>query len=343
MSQAIGVPEALALVVRGEQLSAMAMGSVIEGIMTGAADPLQVSALLACLSARGETTEEVAGAATAMRSLAVRIPAAPAGSIDTCGTGGDGAGTFNISTIAALVVAGAGVPVAKHGNRAATSRCGSAELLEALGIAIEIPPEAMAASVHKVGIGFLYARSCHPAMAAVAPIRKALAVPTIFNRLGPLTNPMKPDYQLLGVGRREMLEGAAAGLVRLGIKRAWVVHGEDGLDEISTTARTHGLAIDGPEVSSFVLEPGAHVDKASLSQLQGGDAQQNASLARELLAGQMGAARDIVVLNAAAALVVAGRSQDLDAGVVAASESLDSGAAADSLARWSKFTQEAAP
>ena len=336
------VSTGLSRVAGGETLSSSEIGAVIEDVMGGNAEPLQVAALLACLRARGETHDEIAGAARAMRSLAVEVPAAPPGAIDTCGTGGDGAGTFNVSTVAALVVAGAGVPVAKHGNRAATSRCGSAEVLEALGVAIEIPPTAMARSVHENGIGFLYARSCHPAMATVAPIRAALGIPTIFNRLGPLTNPMRPEFQLLGVGRHEMMASAATGVAELEVKRAGVVHGEDGLDEVSTTARTHVVALEDGQQTEFSIEAGEHVPVGKLSDIQGGDPEHNAALAHRILAGETGPCRDIVVLNAAAALCVAGRAEALGEAVNLASQSLDSGAAAATLERWAKFTQEQA-
>jgi anthranilate phosphoribosyltransferase len=332
------IEQALMRVVSGETLARDEMRGVLEAIVSGDAEPLVVAGLLSALRMRGETVDEITGAAEAMRALAVSLPAAPPGAIDTCGTGGDGSNTFNISTLAALVVAACGVPVVKHGNRAATSSCGSAELLEALGIDIELPPERMAAAVTEVGIGFLYARSCHPAMAAVAPIRKALPIATLFNRLGPLTNPMRPSRQLLGVGRRDMLEPALQVLERLGVERVWVVHGSDGLDEVSTCARTDVAALEDGVVRQFVLEPGAHVPSASLEDLRGGGPEKNAAIARDILDGKRSPRRDIVVLNAAAALCVAGTVDDIDAGVVRAAEALDSGEAQARLARWVEFT-----
>jgi anthranilate phosphoribosyltransferase len=228
---------ALERAVSGELFSRAEMRELVREIMSGTLADVQIAALLAALRTRGETLDEVVGAAEAMRELALPLPEAPPGAIDTCGTGGDGANSFNISTVSALVVAGAGVPVAKHGNRAASSRCGSAELLEALGVAIDIPPERMARAVREVGIGFLYARVCHPAMARVAPVRASLGIRTLFNRLGPLTNPMHVRRQLVGVATGALVEPTLAALVELGAECVWVVHGEDGLD--SCRVRAH--------------------------------------------------------------------------------------------------------
>lgn len=334
------IGEALRRVAAGESLTRDEMRGVIQAIVRGDESELRVAALLAALRTRGETGDEIAGAAQALLELAVPLPEAPPGAIDTCGTGGDGAGTFNISTLAALVVAGAGVPVAKHGNRAATSRCGSAELIEGLGVRLDLPPERMARAVEAVGIGFLFARACHPAMARVAPVRSALPIPTLFNRAAPLANPMRPRRQLLGVARAGDMEAAARALIELGHERVWVVHGEDGLDEISTCASTRVLACTGDRVESLTLAPGAHVSKASPEDLAGGDAERNVAIARAVLAGKPGPQRDVVVLNAGAALVVAGRAGDLDDGVARAGESIDSGAARGVLERWVAFTRE---
>lgn len=336
------IAAALARVVSGEELSRIEMRGVIAELMDGAADERQVAALLAALQVRGESVEILIGAAEAMREKAVELPRAPEDAIDTCGTGGDGSDSFNVSTVSALVVAGAGVPVAKHGNRAATSRCGSAEVLEELGVNIELPPERMAESVLQVGIGFLYARACHPAMRYVAPIRQALGIPTLFNRLGPLTNPMRPRRQLLGVGRAEMLESTAQVLQGLGVERAWVVHGDDGLDELSTAAATQVRALAGGRVESFTLEAGAHVPRSEPGALRGGDPETNARIARDVLAGKSGAARDAVLLNAGAALCVAGRADDVDTGVREAGRAIDSGAASELLERFVAFTRGAA-
>ena len=294
------ITSVLERVISGETLGQGEMGKLVRSLVSGGENELQIAALLAALRTRGETVDEIAGAAAAMRELAVDLPRAPAHAVDTAGTGGDGADTFNISTVAALVVAGAGVPVCKHGNRAASSRCGSAELLEELGIRLDTPPQRMAEAVEAVGIGFLYARACHPAMAAVGGIRAALGVPTLFNRLGPLTNPMGVRRQLLGVGRAEHAADALDVLIRLDAESIWVVHGEDGLDEVSTVART------------------------------------------QVLAGGKGPRRDVVVLNAAAALCAARHVGDLAEGVAAASASLDSGAAREKLERWVEFVSAGA-
>jgi anthranilate phosphoribosyltransferase len=324
-------------VVSGETLEQAAMGDVVRAIVSGDENELQIAALLGALRARGETVEEIAGAAEAMRALAVELPRAPEHAVDTAGTGGDGADTFNISTVAALVVAGAGVPVCKHGNRAASSRCGSAELLEELGIALDTPPVRMAESVDAVGICFLYARACHPAMAAVGGIRAALGVPTIFNRLGPLTNPMRVRRQLLGVARAEDARDALEVLVRLGCESAWIVHGEDGLDEVSTAAPTRVLSYHAGEIETFQIEPGQHVARARSQDLAGGPAEQNAAIARAILAGEKGPRRDVVVMNAAAALCAALHCDELGEAVAAAEASLDTGAAHGVLERWVEF------
>ena len=331
---------ALQRVVQGEELAQAEMRDVIEAIMRGEAGELLVGALLTALRMRGETLEELAGAAEAMLALAVELPEAPPGAIDTCGTGGDGAGTFNISTVAALVVAGAGVPVAKHGNRAATSRCGSAELLEALGVRLDVEPSRMAAAVRDVGIGFLFARDCHPAMAEVVPIRRALPIPTLFNRLGPLTNPMRPRRQLLGVAQAAMLDGTLEVLARLGAERAWVVHGEDGLDEISTCAATRVHALEDGTRRVFTIAAGEFVPEAKAEDLAGGDPAQNAAIASAVLGGEAGPRRDVVLLNAAAALCVAGRAGELREGLERATDAIDSGRAREVLERWVAFTAE---
>jgi anthranilate phosphoribosyltransferase len=335
------MPSALERAVSGEPFSRAEMRALVREIMSGALADVQVAALLAALRTRGETRDEVVGAAEAMRELAVRLPEAPAGAIDTCGTGGDGANTFNISTVAALAVAGAGVPVAKHGNRAASSKCGSAELLEALGVAIEAPPERMARAVAEVGVGFLYARSCHPAMAKVAPVRAALGIRTLFNRLGPLTNPMRVRRQLVGVAAAELVEPTLAALVELGAERVWVVHGEDGLDELSISAPTRVAAFANGSTERFIVAHGEIVPAASRDEIRGGDAAENARIARSLLAGEKGARRDAVLLNSAAALCVAGRARDLREGAALAAESLDAGRAAAVLERFVAFTRSA--
>jgi anthranilate phosphoribosyltransferase len=327
--------------VRGELFTRAEMRALVRDIMSGALADVQVAALLAALRTRGETLDEVIGAAEAMRELALPLPEAPAGAIDTCGTGGDGANTFNISTVSALVVAGAGVPVAKHGNRAASSRCGSAEVLEALGVAIDVPPERMARSVREVGIGFLYARACHPAMAKVAPVRAALGIRTLFNRLGPLTNPMRVRRQLVGVAEAGQVEPMLAALIELGAESVWVVHGEDGLDELSISAPTRVARYGAGRTERFIVGHGELVPAAPRAEIAGGDAAENARIARAVLGGEKGAQRDAVLLNAAAALCVAGRAEDLRGGLRLAAESLDSRAASAVLERFVAFTRAA--
>jgi anthranilate phosphoribosyltransferase len=331
---------ALERVVSGAALSRAEMRDVVRAMLTEGTDDLQLAALLAALRARGETLDEVVGAAEAMRELALPLPEAPANAIDTCGTGGDGSNSLNLSTLAALVVAGAGVPVAKHGNRAASSRCGSAELLEALGVNVGAKPARMARAVVEVGMGFLFARACHPAMARVAPIRTRLGIRTIFNRLGPLTNPMRVRRQLVGVADRALLEPTLRALVELGAERAWVVHGEDGLDELSLGAPTQVLAFEDGAVRRFAIEPGQVLPRASREQLEGGDIAANARLARAVLAGERGAPRDAVLLNAAAALCVAGKAPSLEEGVSLGARSVDDGRACAILERLATYSGE---
>jgi anthranilate phosphoribosyltransferase len=335
------IAAALERVVAGQTLSRSDARALIRGVLSEDVDELQLAALLAALRVRGETLDEIVGAAQAMRELALPLPEAPRNAIDTCGTGGDGSDSFNISTLAALVVAGAGVPVAKHGNRAASSRCGSAELLEALGVNLAATPARMARAVTEVGMGFLFARACHPAMARVAPIRARLKIRTLFNRLGPLTNPMRVRRQLVGVADRGLIEPTLAALVELGSERAWVVHGEDGLDELSLGARTQVAALENGALRRFAIEPGQVVPQARRSELAGGDAAHNAGIAREILAGGKGAVRDAVVLNAAAALCVGERAATLEEGAALAAASLDSGRAAQLLERLVAHSLEA--
>ena len=330
---------ALRKVSSGETLSREEMRQTIGAIMRGDGDDLEIAGLLAALRTRGETVDEVTGAAEAMRANALPLPDAPPGAVDTCGTGGDGAGTFNISTVAAIVVAGAGVPVAKHGNRSASGRCGSADVLEALGLPLDASPERMAAAVREVGIGFLYARACHPAMARVAPIRTALGIPTLFNRAAPLANPMRVRHQLVGVGDGTRLEETARVLAALGVEGAWVVHGGDGLDELSTCAESEICRERGGEIVRETLEPDTLFPRAKPAALRGGDARENAEIARSILDGERGPRRDVVLLNASAALCAAGAEEELRTGVERAAESIDAGRAADVLDRWLAFAR----
>lgn len=320
--------EQLARVVAGERLSEAEAGLAMAAIMDGAATPAQIGGLLAALAVRGETEDEIVGFARVMRERAVRLRSS--GAIDTCGTGGDGAGTFNISTVASFVVAACGVPVAKHGNRSAGGRCGSADVLEALGVRVDPGLEAVQRSLDEAGWAFLFAPAFHASTRHAVGPRRELGVRTAFNLLGPLTNPAFPEAQIVGVPRPELVPFVARCLQRLGVKRAWVVHGS-GLDEIALGGETQVAAFDEAGGRSFAIRPDALGFAAG--ELQGGDAAHNAALARGILAGESGARRDVVVLNAAAALVVAGRAADLETGIAQARAALDAGEALRVLER----------
>jgi anthranilate phosphoribosyltransferase len=315
--------EQLARVLRGERLSEDEAGAAMGAIMDGEATPAQIGALLAGLLVRGESEDEIVGFARTMRARAV--PIRSQGALDTCGTGGDGSHTFNISTVASLVVAACGVPVAKHGNRSA--RCGSADLLEALDVKIDAAPETVQRSLDAHGWAFLFAPGFHAATRHAVGPRKELGVRTAFNLLGPLTNPARPDAQVVGVPRPELVPFMARCLQRLGVKRAWVVHGS-GLDEISLEGETLVAAVENGAIRSFTLRPeDAGLAAAPLAAIAGGDAKASAAIAHEVLSGAPGPRRDVVVLNAAAALVVAGRAGDLKQGAQQAQLALDRGAA----------------
>jgi anthranilate phosphoribosyltransferase len=329
--------EALAKVMRGERLSEQEASATMAAIMEGQATPAQIGALLAALAVRGESEDELVGFAREMRSRAVPLRAK--GALDTCGTGGDGAGTFNISTIASLVVAACGVSVAKHGNRSASGRCGSADVLEALGVRIDAPAETVQRSLDQHGWGFLFAPGFHAATRHAVGPRKELGVRTAFNLLGPLTNPAQPEAQVVGVPRLELTSFMARCLQRLGVKRAWVVHG-DGLDELSLAGETAVAALEHGVVRSFTVRPEqAGLEPAPLASLGGGDASGNAAIARGVLAGERGPRRDVVVLNAAAALVVAGRAADLREGARQAQRTIDDGSASALLERAKEASQ----
>ncbi len=348
-----GWPGVLAGLAAGTDLGAAEAGAAMAEVLEGNATPAQIAAFVFGLRCKGETVEEMTGLVAAMVSASERVPVGPdlAGRlVDTCGTGGDRSGTINVSTIAALVVAAAGVPVCKHGGRAASSRAGSADVLEALGVVIDLGPEGVARCIGEAGIGFCFAPRYHPAMRHAIPIRRELGVPTAFNFLGPLANPARVRRQVVGVGDPAMAPRMVRVLAAGGADHVLVVHGSDGLDEISTT---------GPStVHEFRREPGApgggsfevrQVDPAELglatgrlADLRGGDAAANAGLARRVLAGEPGPQRDIVVLNAAAGLVVGGRCADLAEGVALAAEVLDDGRAAACLDRLVSVSQAAA-
>lgn len=325
----------------GSDISGNTAESVFGAIMGGKATPAQIAAILMGLSIRGESPAVVAGAARAMRAAATKIEPHATGLIDTCGTGGDGAKTFNISTTVSFVVAACGVPVAKHGNRAMSSKSGAADVLEALGVNLNITPEQVAACIDETGIGFLFAQALHPAMKHAGPVRRELGVRTIFNLLGPLTNPAGAEYQVLGVFGEEKLELVACALAELGCKRALVVHGRDGLDEITTTAITDAVLVQAGEAPiRFEIDPTAFgMPFATPAALAGDDAATNAEILKHILAGHKGAGRDIVLLNAAAALWVAGKVDGIGDGIAMAAEAIDSGRAAETLQALVAFTQ----
>jgi anthranilate phosphoribosyltransferase len=301
--------------------------------MEGRADPVQTGAFLIALRAKGETVPELVGLARTMRSLASPVASSRPDLVDTAGTGG-GPSTFNVSTTAALVAAGAGCAVAKHGNRSSTSKCGSADLLEALGVDVEVDPERVGGMIDEVGFGFMFAPRHHAAMAHVIPARKALGVRTIFNFLGPLTNPAQANRQLLGVADRHYQETIAEALVGLGSVRAMVVAAEDGLDELSLSSPTRVIEVVDEGTSEWFVEPGEFgLAPVDLADVAGGTPAENAAVTRSVLAGDAGPARDLVVLNAAAAIYVGGLAGDLEEGVRRASEAIDSGAAAAILER----------
>ena len=321
----------LARVVGGERLSEDEAGEAMGAIMDGEATPAQIGALLAAMAVRGEAEDEIVGFARAMRSRGTPLRAADA--VDTCGTGGDGAGTFNISTVASLVVAACGVPVAKHGNRAVSGSCGSADVLEALGVRVDAPLALVQRSLDEAGWAFLFAPGFHASTRHAAAPRRELGVRTVFNLLGPLTNPAFPTAQVVGVPRPELTELMARCLARLGVRRAWVVHGA-GLDELSPAAPSRVSESFGGEVRTFtVTASDAGCAACDVDALRGGDAARNAAIARAVLGGAPGPPREAVVLNAAAALLVAGRAADLREGARRAREALDRGDAATVLER----------
>ncbi len=318
---------------RRDLTEAEASGAMAE-IMDGRAQSSQIAALLVALAMKGERPAEIVGFARVMRDRAVKIDVPSGTVVDTCGTGGDRANTFNVSTVAALVVAACGLRVAKHGNRSVSSRCGSADVFESLGVKIDAPPAVVERTLDRAGIAFLFAPAFHPSMKHAAPTRRELGIRTAFNLLGPLTNPAAASRQVVGVPRPELTELVARALALLGSERAWVVHGADGLDEISSTGYTKVSEARNGSVRTFYLHPAdVGLPKSAPAALRGGDPARNAAIARDVLAGARGAARDIVLLNAAAALLVAGRAKDLREGVRLAAEALDSGGARAVLER----------
>jgi anthranilate phosphoribosyltransferase len=330
----------IAAVAAGRRLSEAEAEQAFDIMMSGNATPSQLGGFLMGLRVRGETVDEIAGAVRAMRARMTRIDAPP-GAIDTCGTGGDGSGSWNISTATALVVAGCGVPVAKHGNRAMSSKTGAADVLGALGVNLDADMALVRKALWEAHICFMLAPRHHSAMRHVGPTRVELGTRTIFNLMGPMSNPAGAARQLVGVFSRDWIAPMAEVLGRLGTERAWVVHGSDGMDEITTTGATHVAALENGKVTTFEVTPeSVGLKRATAAELKGGDSETNAQALRDVLAGKTGAYRDIVLLNAAAALVVAGKAADLAAGVKLADAAIASGKARAALSRLVAITNE---
>lgn len=324
-------PRFIAKVAEGQSLTADEAAEAFAIMMSGEASAAQMGAFLMGLRVRGETVEEITGAAQAMRAKATTVKA-PEGAIDTCGTGGDAKGTYNISTCTAFVVAGAGVPVAKHGNKSVSSKSGSADVLAALGVNLDVSPQIVSKAIEEAGVGFMFAPKHHSAMRHVGPVRAELGMRTIFNLLGPLANPAGAKHQVIGVFSRDWIVPLAQVLSNLGSSHVWVVHGSDGLDELTTTGPTFVAELKDGSVTTFEVTPGdAGLAQASPQDLSGGDAEENAKAIDAVLSGKPSAFRDIVVLNAAAALIVAGKAEGLLDGAKLAAEAIDSGAARKSL------------
>ena len=326
---------------RRVDLSVDEAAGAMETIMDGKAQPSQIAGFLVGLAMKGERPDEIVGLARTMRLRATKLSRTFAPVFDTCGTGGDGAHTFNVSTVAALVLAACGVRVAKHGNRSASSRCGSADLFEEMGVNVAAPAAVVERCLDEAGIAFFFAQVFHPSMRHAALTRKELGVRTAFNLLGPLTNPAGASRQLVGVPRPELTELVARSLALLGAERAWVVHGADGLDEISTSGYTKVSECRDGAVNTFYLHPAdVGLSKSPATELRGGDARENAAIARAVLSGQPGAPRDIVLLNAAASLLIAGRAATIPEGLVMAAEAIDSGRAAAVLEKLAALSKE---
>ncbi len=332
----------IAKLVRGQSLTEAEAAEAMELIMRGEATPVQIAGFITALRIKGETVEEITGLARTARALATPIDVAGEGLLDTCGTGGDVLGTFNISTLSAIVAAACGARVAKHGNRAASSQCGSADVLEALGVRIDLPPEAVARCIREAGIGFLFAPLFHPSFKYATVPRRELGIRTVFNILGPLCNPAGARRQALGVADAGLARLMAEVLARLGVDHALVFHGEDGMDELTTTGTSQVIEVKEGRLRTFELEPiELGLQRTGLDALRGGGPAENAAIAREVLSGAQGPRRDVVLLNSAAALCAAGLATDFREGIGLAGEALDSGRAAQVLGRWVQVSQAA--
>jgi anthranilate phosphoribosyltransferase len=341
MSDNMTINEAIAQVIEGESLNTTQAADVMNQIMTGGATPAQIGAYLIAMRMKGETVDEITGSAKIMREMATRVNVNAELVVDTCGTGGDASGTFNISTTVAFVVAGGGITVAKHGNRSVSSRSGSADVLTALGVNLEMTPGAVENCINEIGIGFLFAPLFHSAMKHAIGPRREIGVRTLFNVLGPLTNPAGAGIQVLGVYAPELTDILAQVLVKLGSSHCFVVHGSDGLDEITTTGPSHIAEGKNGVVDSYTINPeelGLPLAKAA--DLAGGDADENAEITKKVLAGEKGPCRDIVLINAAPAFVAAGKAKTLTEGIACAAEAIDSGAAETKLAELIAFSNK---
>ncbi len=331
------IQESISKLIVSTDLTRDEAGQAMRELMSGDATDAQVAGFLVALTMKGETVEEIVGFASAMRAFATPVPTRRRPLVDTCGTGGDHSGTFNISTAAAFVTAGAGVAVAKHGNRSASSRCGSADVLERLGVNLEADPVCVGQSIDENGIGFLFARTLHSAMGHVAHVRTELRIRTVFNVLGPLTNPANADGQVMGVYEGKLVKPLAEALLNLGARHAFVVHGCDGLDEFTLTGPTHVAEARDGHVETYLITPEQlGLSIAPRSAFLGGEPALNAQLLREVLEGKRGPHRDIVLLNAAPAIVAGAGASDLRGGIERAAKSVDSGAALDKLERLIK-------
>ncbi|MHB0977257.1 MAG: anthranilate phosphoribosyltransferase [Candidatus Aquicultorales bacterium] len=332
--------EAIRATVEKKDLTLEEATAVMEEIMTGQATDAQIAAFITALRIKGETVEEISGFASVMRKHALPVRAKAVSLVDTCGTGGDAPNTFNISTTSAFVVAGAGVPVAKHGNRSVSSQSGSADVLEALGIKIDLTPEMVADCIDAVGIGFLFAPAFHQAMKYAIGPRRQIGIRTVFNVLGPLTNPAGADHQVVGVYDKDLTEVLAKVLGNLGLKHALVVHGDDGTDEISIAGETTVSEMKDGTVVTYKISPEMFgLTRASLEDIAGGSADENAKALRAILEGETGARRDVVLLNAGAALLAADKAETLTDGIALAARSIDSGAALEKLRHLTEFSQ----
>ena len=338
------IKEAIAKAVEGKDLTGREMQLAFTEIMSGKVSEAQISAFITALRMKGETVEEITSAAKVMRRFAATIDLRKNAKrqeaiLDTCGTGGSGKDTFNISTTVAFIVAGAGVKVAKHGNRSASSRCGSADLLESLGVNINLPPKKVRECIDSIGIGFMFAPLFHSAMKYAVPVRRSIGIRTIFNILGPLSNPANATCQVLGVYDKDLTEVMASVLGNLGIKRAFVVHGLEGLDEISISGPTQVSELNNKKVKTYKIRPSKYgIKKADPKYIKGASAKENAKITISLLKGKRGPQRDVVILNASYALVAAARAKEIRGGIKLAKESIDSGAALNKLYELKNFS-----